>query len=152
MGTRHQQTVINKKGQIKLSQYGQWDGYPKGQGLDILNYLRSGNLKKYQTELEKLREITDSEAEIIESITNWQKDYPYLSRDCGSDIHAMIENGQVKFVTLIPDREAEQWCEGFYVINFNTGIFSTEYHGKKTTYPLSKLPTDKTYLSDNEIE
>ena len=38
MGTRHQQMVINQKGEIKLSQYGQWDGYPSGQGKDILTY------------------------------------------------------------------------------------------------------------------
>lgn len=31
MGTRHQQRVINKEGVVKVSQYGQWDGYPEGQ-------------------------------------------------------------------------------------------------------------------------
>lgn len=34
MGTRHL-IKVKYKGEIKVSQYGQWDGYPDGQGLDI---------------------------------------------------------------------------------------------------------------------
>jgi hypothetical protein len=32
MGTRHRQTVITKEGEQRISQYGQWDGYPSCQG------------------------------------------------------------------------------------------------------------------------
>ena len=28
MGTRHAQYVINREGEEKVAQYGQWDGYP----------------------------------------------------------------------------------------------------------------------------
>mgnify|MGYP003381670064 CR=1 FL=1 len=34
---------------------GQWDGYPKRQGLEILKYLRTGDLEKYQSNLDQLK-------------------------------------------------------------------------------------------------
>lgn len=40
MGTRHLTLVKNKEGEIKVAQYGQWDGYPSGQGAHILNFCR----------------------------------------------------------------------------------------------------------------
>lgn len=38
MGTRH---LIAAKvdGEYKLAQYGQWDGYPEGQGVAVLDFL-----------------------------------------------------------------------------------------------------------------
>jgi hypothetical protein len=38
MGTRNLTMVISK-GETKVAQYGQWDGYPSGQGATILNFL-----------------------------------------------------------------------------------------------------------------
>jgi len=38
MGTRHLTLVKNEEGEIKVAQYGQWDGYPSGQGVNILKF------------------------------------------------------------------------------------------------------------------
>jgi len=38
MGTRNLTMVISD-GKTKIAQYGQWDGYPSGQGADILAFL-----------------------------------------------------------------------------------------------------------------
>lgn len=146
MGTRHYQVVITKEGDKKVQQFGQWDGYPEGQGLNILRYLKSGNLEKYQNELEKLREVTKEELKAIDFI-DWNVEYPYLSRDCGSKIHQMIENGEVKFVSLCPEEEAGAWCEGFYTIDFQENVFISNYHGKTVTCKLNKLPGKKRYLN-----
>lgn len=146
MGTRHLQTVIAKNGETKVNQYGQWDGYPSGQGIEILKYLRSGNLVKYQENLEKLDLITDSQMEEVNKDPNRSKNYPYLSRDCGSDIHQMIQNGEVKFVCFIDTKEAESWCEGFYTIDFSKNEFTSRFYDKKKTFKLDKLPTVKRYL------
>ena len=43
MGTRNL-TAVFMDGEYKVAQYGQWDGYPSGQGVDILNILK--NAKK----------------------------------------------------------------------------------------------------------
>lgn len=146
MGTRHRQAVITKEGEMKIQQYGQWDGYPEGQGKDILNYLRSGNLKKYQENLSKVPLINDKQLEEVDKDSNWVNNYPYLSRDCGSKIHQMIEDGEVKFVKHTDLEECQQWCEGFYTIDFEKGLFITEYYSHKVELKLNELPTDEEYL------
>lgn len=146
MGTRHHQKVINKRGELKVSQYGQWDGYPDGQGVEILDYLKQGNLDKYQEELDKLHLITDEESKIVDADPKWQENYPYMSRDCGSKIHQMIEDGEVKFVQFIDDEEAKRWCQGFYTIDFQQNKFIAEFNGVIREYSLSDLPTDEQFL------
>lgn len=148
MGTRHRQAVITKTGELKIQQYGQWDGYPSEQGVGILRYLRNGNLEKYQKNLENIPQATQEQLDAIdkECGEDWENKYPYLSRDCGSRIHQMIEDGTVKFVNHIDEKEAKDWCEGFYTIDFKKGKFISEFHSRKKTFKLSDLPTDEEYL------
>ena len=148
MGTRHLQTVINSKGVTKISQYGQWDGYPSGQGIDILNYLRGADIERYQRNLEEINHITDKQIEQVEQFYNWQDTFFYLSRDCGSRIHLMIEWGAVPFVIMHDEKEAREWCVGFYTIDFQKNTFTSEYYGTIKTYPLNELPTNEQYLLD----
>lgn len=42
MGTRHLIAVIQNE-EPKVAQYGQWDGYPRGQGIQILKFLSRNN-------------------------------------------------------------------------------------------------------------
>lgn len=153
MGTRHLQTVINKKGETKVSQYGQWDGYPDGQGIEVLKFLRSIDLNTYEERLELIQEAAQ---EFIDDINKWvestessldelknNKEYYALHRDCGSDIHYLIYENKIKYVML---EEDNSWCEGFYTIDLKNNEFITEYHGYKKSYKLDKLPTEKQYL------
>lgn len=169
MGTRHVQYVINQNGEEKVAQYGQWDGYPSGQGLDILCFLRKSNLKKYLENVNKLQEADD---EFINRLNKWLKDlqnsdldygeqrterennleYFALSRDCGSKLHKMILDGNVKFIQLCPREEANSWCEGFYTINFQTNEFIAEFRGIEKRYSLDNLPTDEQFLFDFKSE
>lgn len=146
MGTRHLQTVITKNGEVKIKQYGQWDGYPSGQGLEILQYLREANLEFYQEELEKIHEITQEQLNVINQLDEkaWKPAFPYLSRDCGYKIHHMIEAGEVRFVNLCKD--GDLWCEGFYTINFQDNTFTSVYHENMAVFNLDELPTDEEYL------
>ena len=145
MGTRHRQAVINKDGELKIQQYGQWDGYPEGQGVDILNYLRRGNLDKYQQNLDKISIITEEQVDRIEKDSDWDVKYHYLSRDCGSKIHKMIEDGVVEFVQHTSLDECNKWCEGFYTIDFERGVFVSEYNGKVVELSINNLPTVRQY-------
>ena len=147
MGTRHYQTVISAGGTTKIRQYGQWDGYPSGQGIDILNYLREGNLKKYQKNLGKIPLINKEQIETLNKDKDWDKKYPYLSRDCGSRIHKMIEDGEVNFVTHTSKEEADKWCEGFYTIDFSKNEFTSQYYDQECSFKLDALPTNEEYLS-----
>ena len=40
MGTRHL-IIVKNEGEVKVAQYGQWDGYPDGVGTDIVNFLHN---------------------------------------------------------------------------------------------------------------
>jgi CRISPR/Cas system CSM-associated protein Csm5 (group 7 of RAMP superfamily) len=146
MGTRGHQKVINKRGELKISHYNQWDSYPSGLGVEILDYLKQGNLDRYQKELDKIRQITDEEAKVVYADSERKVNYPYLSRDCGSKIHQMIEDGEVKFVQFIDDEEAKHWCEGFYTIDFQQNKFIAEFNGITREYSLDDLPTDEQFL------
>lgn len=56
MGTRNLTMVIDKEGDLKVAQYGQWDGYPEGQGTTILNFCKNTiNLEKLEKALPDCR-------------------------------------------------------------------------------------------------
>ena len=44
MGTRHMVGVV-LDGDFKIAQYGQWDGYPEGQGKTVLDFLRKADIR-----------------------------------------------------------------------------------------------------------
>ena len=50
MGTRNLTMVIDRAGKLKVAQYGQWDGYPSGQGATILAFAKD---KEKMAKLEK---------------------------------------------------------------------------------------------------
>ncbi|KUI62430.1 hypothetical protein VP1G_09557 [Cytospora mali] len=61
MGTRHL-IIIYQDGKYKLAQYGQWDGYPEGQGVAVLKFLSEpNNLTKLVANLDKLYTPTKEE-------------------------------------------------------------------------------------------
>lgn len=150
MGTRHSQTVIDKDGNLKLRQYGQWDGYPEGQGLDILKFLLFGNLEKYQKNLDNVKNITDEQAKEIEKDPDWPRNHMYLSRDCGSRIHKMIEMNKAPLTSIIDKFDVQQ--EGIYKIDFQKRKFTSQFHDTKKIYSLDKLPTIEQYLKDMGVE
>lgn len=53
MGTRHLIAAMID-GEYKLAQYGQWDGYPEGQGVDILDFLNTGDVEALKRNLKLL--------------------------------------------------------------------------------------------------
>lgn len=144
MGTRHIQTVINKKGEIKVRQYGQWDGAPDGQGLDILEFLRDADLDKYQENLDKIIPLTKERIEQLNG-TEWHESHPHLSRDCGAEIHKMIEEGQVEEVLIEPGN-ADQFCVGFFTIDFKENVYRVEYLDFDQSFYLDDLPTKEAFL------
>lgn len=62
MGTRHLTCVI-KDGDYKVAQYGQWDGYPEGQGLNILNFLKEMDRNVFEKKLDMISWATEEELE-----------------------------------------------------------------------------------------
>jgi hypothetical protein len=150
MGTRNLTKVINKAGQVVVAQYGQWDGYPSGQGVTALYHAH--NAKGIESNLSKCYFASQDELENIDSIIAASKKsivetYPTLSRDTCADIL-----GYVAFATqnipLVNDSDFEKdtlMCEGVYTIDFQRMKFVSKF-GKTVEFDLEDLPTKEEYL------
>lgn len=61
MGTKHLIAVIDKKGTLKVAQYGQWDGYPSGQGVDVLKFAKDkASLKELEQRFDIIKFYNDT--------------------------------------------------------------------------------------------
>lgn len=59
MRTRHL-IAVQLDGEYKIAQYGQWDGYPEGKGVDVLHFLRNRmDEEKFKVALRRSSFISD---------------------------------------------------------------------------------------------
>lgn len=121
MGTRNS-TLVTLDGKKKVAQYGQWDGYPTGQGQTIADFLNREDfsVEKFKEQVSRVRPITDEEIERVNNTPNWKKVYPHLSRDAGADVLNMILDGKVEFLVLDEEFVNDRlFCEYWYDINLD---------------------------------
>jgi hypothetical protein len=146
MGTRNS-TLIQVDGEYKVAQYCQWDGYPSGQGVGILESLRNSNLQKLRENVSSLEFIQDEELRNLwkdlgadgsgftsmDISEKFKEKYPHLHRDCGgSDIIPLIESGNIKSVILNTEFPKDSlFCEWCYVVDFDKNTFEV-YKGFNT--------------------
>lgn len=169
MGTRHLITVFDEQGELKVAQYGQWDGYPSGQGVRMLSWLEMttrtdyyGNLVspvkdglkrcRFATSDDELNEIYSKfpEANYLGTDDNKSFDvlYPNLIRDTGADILMVVAYsvGEVLLVDSSDFAHDELFCEGIYSVNYQSEMFTSVYGGKTVSFPLRELPSPQEYL------
>lgn len=144
MGTRNLTMVINKAGETKVAQYGQWDGYPEGQGSIALAFLQECDLDKFEEKINKISWFTDEEIDEINQ-NSWMETYPWLSRDTGANIlNAIYHGSYVERDVISGDKTHEcditklvneekfagdsLFCEWAYVIDLQKGTFEV-YRG-----------------------
>lgn len=152
MGTRHLIGVVSG-GDFKVAQYGQWDGYPNGQGVDVLAFLRNPDkVAQLRAELESIRFTTSKDRHRIEEFmrsigceSGWmsmeqsklyEAQFPALSRDVGAKILNMVAEGGVEF--LSDDRDFGRdslFCEWAYVVDLDHDELEV-YQGFQTDTPL----------------
>lgn len=138
MGTRHLIMVVHG-GETKIAQYGQWDGYPEGQGVTVLNFVRKkAKLAKFKEALKKVRFSTEADekkkTKFLESIgckngwmdmdqaDKYHKKYPYNSRDIGAEILELVTNSKDKEIVLVDSTDFagdSLFCEWAYVIDLD---------------------------------
>lgn len=147
MGTRNLTIVIKDK-KTKVAQYGQWDGYPTGQGETIANFLKTADLKKFKKQVDVLKEWTpkeikdayneagadpDSEWVSMDISEKVKQKYPELSRDYGAGILELIHNGTSTKVYLQEDFKKDTlYCEYCYEIDLDKK--TVKMNGKKFTF------------------
>ena len=169
MGTRGI-TEVTYNDKIVVSQYGQWDHYPSGQGITILNFLRDqDNIEKLKNsfELHLTYEASDEELKKIyanyfredgmgtfEDGERFSKDYPSLTRDTGGSILYVIANAKTnELVPLVLDKEFRNddlFCEGIYEINLDNETFTTIFGETTLTLSFERCLTisDDEYLTE----
>jgi len=178
MGTRHL-TAVFLDGKYHVAQYGQWDGYPEGAGQNCLNFARAIAEKSARAKFaDKVRKCSWATQKYINNKTsheNWQKDYPELSRDTGSDILKIINDSdrKIKLVNELEFAADGVFCEWAWVIDLDSNTFEgfkglnnqplskgdrfkfLETGDKEEFYParlitkweLDNLPTDEEFLA-----
>jgi len=140
MGTRHL-TIVISGGKTRVAQYGQWDGYPDGQGQTALTFLKTNPLGVFKTQLEKCRFATDADREemnaylkslgsdngwiTMEQGRKFDQKWPYLSRDHGAKILDCIMRAEDE--VLIEDQTDfaadSLMCEWVWVIDLDKNTF-----------------------------
>jgi len=150
MGTRHL-TMVLIDGEIRVSQYGQWDGYPSGQGFVIVEFLKKirnkKSLEQIKENVRSLEEISDEELSKIwvdegaSSESPWvsceiadkvKASHPEFSRDTGAEILNLIFEGKVKKIRIDKEFAADSlFCEWAYLLDLDKGILEV-YRGFNT--------------------
>lgn len=143
MGTRNL-TMVKRNGEYKVAQYGQWDGYPSGQGFNTVKFLTQPHFiyNSFIDKIDKLNHWTEKEIEEIDEkiesgqLKDWSVKHPELSRDLGSDIFDLIYKGKITKVNLRTDFASDGlWCEWGWCINIDNNSLDCFKGGKK---PLSE--------------
>jgi len=154
MGTRHLTMVVHEN-KTKIAQYGQWDGYPSGQGVTVLTFLRKCKLDVFKKKLQNVRFINDEDQEKInafmksigskdgwmnqEQANKYHAAYPYLSRDIGADILNLVYNSNGDEIMLRDSSDFagdSLFCEWAYVIDLDKKVL--EVYGGFNQRPLGK--------------
>lgn len=177
MGTRNI-TAVFIDGEYKIAQYGQWDGYPEGQGRRALEFLNNTDLEQFKEKVKLCRFITDDELEAIDDDT-WLQTHNQLSRDHGAKILNLVDAGVTDLRNQLAFVCDGLMCEWVYVIDFDKNAFEvfegfnkTEikegegrfysgqfgeqedgYHPVKRIkwYSLDNLPNEEQFLEEMEM-
>lgn len=150
MGTRNLTMVISN-GETKVAQYGQWDGYPSGQGVTALNFLTNTDLKEFKEKLKSVKFINGTKQKEIdkwlksigcengwmdgEQSKLYHQKYPLLTRDNGADILNLIMESEeeINWVTDSSEFAGDSlFCEWAYVIDLDKNTFEV-YEGFNST-------------------
>lgn len=139
MGTRNT-TLVKLEEEIKVSQYGQWDGYPSGQGATIAEFLSGldeDKLADFRDKVRKLEYFTEEELEEIENQPeyllganlSWKEVFPQLSRDVGAEILEMIATGQTKKIRIDEYyKSPDTWVEYVYTLDLDNKTVTIDGH------------------------
>lgn len=135
MGTRNLTiAVLDKK--YRIAQYGQWDGYPEGQGKTVLEFLSGWDRKKFEAGLRCCSFYTQAELNKLQKQIeaggikdSWQSKYPHMSRDMGAGILKHVQDsGGLKLRDQLPFAGDSLFCEFAYLLDLDNDVLEV-YRG-----------------------
>ena len=150
MGTRNL-TAVFMDGEYKVAQYGQFDGYPEGQGATCLFFLRyemdenKFRKKKKKVHFGNKEELENLFAEFgahpdgsisVRDYDKLKEAYPELHRETAADVLKMIQDGSVRLLKNDIDFAGDGlFCEWAYVIDLDNRRFEvyTGFHKEPLT-------------------
>lgn len=171
MGTRNLICVF-ENGEYRIAQYCQWDGYPSGQGVDVLNFLK--NKKRVNGLRKSLNRVRFLEPEgkdkgFYESYEantpEWSNEPDnrtveqkywfdsYISRDIGANILSKVSESREKEIILknsIGFAGDSLFCEWAYVIDFDGGVLEVYSGFNKTLVTDGRFKSNDPALEKNE--
>ena len=143
MGTRHLICVYSG-GKLKVAQYGQWDGYPSGEGLKLLGYMReiakSGHVLTFKKQL-RLVSFFRTRKQALAATGDGQPLPPHLSRDTSAGIIPIIaglKGEKIKLVNDVSFGYNSLFCEWAYVVDLDENRFEV-YRGHNNVSPPKKF-------------
>lgn len=123
MGTRHL-TMVKQDYEMKVAQYGQWDGYPKGAGKTVIDFLHNVDLEKFKEKLKACHYMPEQKIDELDE-KQWLElceKHPQFSRDTGANVLQMIMDNETDDFQL---RDASCFgfndlsCEWVYIIDLD---------------------------------
>lgn len=137
MGTRNL-TIVVQNGEYKVAQYGQFDGYPEGQGNTVLNFLKTADLDNFRNKVSQCYFGTNEQIDeaykpycspegwmTIEQSDAFQaSEFGYLSRETAADILERIarsENGLMLHNSLNFAADS-LFCEWAYLVDLDKNV------------------------------
>jgi hypothetical protein len=155
MGTRNL-TVVKSGDVYKLAQYGQWDGYPNGLGVDLLDVLRATSVEKLREAVQRIVQLSDDEVKALwatvgadgrwvdmKQSDEFKKRYPSLHRDThgAKFLDILLSTSQpVPHQSSLEFASDSLMCEWCYVIDLDEGVldvykgFNTQPLGEKERF------------------
>ena len=146
MGTRNLTAVYFDK-DYRIAQYGQWDGYPKGQGMTALIFARKivsdkEAMERFKANLKKSEFVDETYMRDLEEKWSKNPDTPLeskhaaFSRSVCADVLEMVLEAPRMLNNQIVFAADSLFCEYAYVIDLDKNTFEA-YIGFNTTMPLT---------------
>lgn len=144
MGTRNITAVFAGR-KYRVAQYGQWDGYPEGQGATVLSFLRKADLKAFKAKAMKTKMVDaatiqrwyqeagaprDAEFISMDVVARFRTAHPTFDRDMGADVLKFVADSPpgVELQNSIDFVGDSLFCEWAYVVDLDKGTFEV-YEG-----------------------
>jgi hypothetical protein len=170
MGTRNLTKVV-MNGDVVVAQYGQWDGYPAGQGITAFNFLKEkenrwalemGLQRVYYPTQDELNEMVKPFEDgslpggmTMDSGKAFAEKYPSLTRDtCAEILEVIAKSKEAVPISLDIDFESDAlFCEAVYEVDLDYGLFVSYWDRDSSTGEWGSkvvLSFDSLALMDND--